>query len=466
MTSKPFPVANSITPFWRTEPSTLDNYRSTATLPPTTDIVVIGAGYAGASTTYHLLEQAEPFSRPSIVILEARQVCSGATGRNGGHLKPDVYNFVGTVAATHGVEAAAELAAFESAHIPAIEAVVEREKIACDLVVAQAHDVQLDEKHTEKLRAAYETLLANGSEATKSAAFTTDMEAEMVSGVKGAKSCFSYKAGRLWPYKLICGLLKKCISKGANLQTNTPVLDVSKSDNGWIVKTERGSIQARQVVFATNAYTAGIAPEYENKIVPVRGICSRVVVPNPPHPLSPTLDSSYTVRIKEGIYEYLVPRPDGSIIIGGARSVYVHDLKNWYNVTDDSRLIEPAAHHFEGYMQKYFHGWEDTGAYTDRVWTGIMGYTTDSLPHVGQVPGKEGQFVIAGFNGHGMPQIFLSAKGIAQMILRQVEFEETGIPSIFKTTQARLDSAQNTILSASHLNQTETDAQGPIVDEK
>ncbi|KAL4926209.1 NAD(P)/FAD-dependent oxidoreductase [Aspergillus undulatus] len=452
MSSNPFPVANSITPYWRTEPDSLDSHRSTEALPATSDIVIIGAGYAGASTAYHLLDQADPSSRPSIVILEARQVCSGATGRNGGHLKPDVYNFVGTVAQRYGVEAAAELAAFECAHIPAIQAVVEREKISCDLVVSQAHDVQLDETHTLKLQAGYDALIAKGSEPTKTAAYTTGKEAERVSGVKDAVGCFSYRAGRLWPYKLIVGLLKKAIAKGANLQTNTPVLSVSESQDSegrWTVQTERGCIQAKHIVFSSNAYTSAIAPEYEGKIVPVRGICSRVVTPDPPHPLTPSLHSSYTVRIKEGIYEYLVPRPDGSIIIGGARSVYVQDLKNWYNVTDDASLIEPAKHHFNGYMQKYFHGWGKTGAYTDRVWTGIMGYTTDSLPHVGHVPGKPGQLIVAGFNGHGMPQIFLSAKGIAQMILTGAEFEDTGVPRIFKTTQVRLDDKGNTILALS-----------------
>ncbi|KIA76009.1 hypothetical protein HK57_00626 [Aspergillus ustus] len=456
MTIRPFPVANSITPYWRSEPDSLDNHRSTKSLPEKADLVVIGAGYAGASTAYHLLEQAEPSERPSILILEARQVCSGATGRNGGHLKPDVYNFVGTVAERYGAEAATELAAFECAHLPAIEAVVEKEKIQCDLQVSQAHDVQLDEAHTDKLYNAYKTLIDSGSALTKSAAYTTGEEAERVSGVKGAKSCFSYRAGRLWPYKLIVGLLKKSIAKGANLQTNTPVVSVSESpdeEGRWTVTTLRGSIIAKKVIFASNAYTAGILPQYQDKIVPVRGICSRIVVPNPPIPASPSLDSSYTVRIKEGIYEYLIARPDGSIIIGGARSVYVQDLKLWYNNTDDATLIEPAAHHFDGYMQKYFNGWEDTGSYTDRVWTGIMGYTSDDLPHVGHVPGKPGQLVIAGFNGHGMPQIFLSAKGVAQMILKGTDFEETGIPRIFKTTQARLDNKGNTILSASHLDE-------------
>lgn len=53
-----------------------------------------------------------------------------------------------------------------------------------------------------------------------------------------------------------------------------------------------------------------------------------------------------------------------------------------------------------------------------------------------------------------MPQVFLSAKGVAQMILTGVEFEQTGIPRIFKTTQERLDSKENMILSASYVKET------------
>ncbi|KAL5332401.1 FAD dependent oxidoreductase superfamily [Aspergillus crustosus] len=454
MTTKSFPAPTSITPFWRSDPDPIDNHRSTTELPSTTDIVIIGAGYAGASTAYHILDQADPSQRPSIVILEARQVCSGATGRNGGHLKPDVYNAISIFAEKYGPEAAAELAAFETAHVPAIEAVVAKENIACDLEVSLAHDVQLDETHNAKLEAGYNALIANGVDITKTAVFTAGKEAEAVSGVKDAKGCFSYRAGRLWPYKLITGLLKVAISKGANLQTTTPVLEITPStptpeDNPlWTVKTARGPITTKQLIFASNAYTSAISPSYAHKIIPVRGICSRIVVPNPP---SPALDSSYVIRIKQGLYEYLIPRPDGSIIVGGARAAYIHDLGQWYDNTDDRELIEPAKRYFDGYMQQNFKGWEESGAYTDRVWTGIMGYTTDSLPHVGQVPGKPGQFVVAGFNGHGMPQIFLSAKGIAKMVLKGVEFEETGVPRLFKTTLERLDSTANEILGTSHL---------------
>lgn len=75
-----------------------------------------------------------------------------------------------------------------------------------------------------------------------------------------------------------------------------------------------------------------------------------------------------------------------------------------------------------------------------------MGYSTDSLPHIGAVPSKPNQYILAGFNGHGMPQIFLSAKGIASMIVEGKAFEETAVPRIYKTTRERLDSKRNQIL--------------------
>jgi len=76
-----FPVPNSTTPYWRSELHEIDSIRTTEDLPESCDVLIIGAGLSGVSTAYHLLD--ENPSPPSIVILEARQVCSGATGRNG-----------------------------------------------------------------------------------------------------------------------------------------------------------------------------------------------------------------------------------------------------------------------------------------------------------------------------------------------------------------------------------------------
>lgn len=75
-----------------------------------------------------------------------------------------------------------------------------------------------------------------------------------------------------------------------------------------------------------------------------------------------------------------------------------------------------------------------------------MGYSADSCPFIGAVPGRSNQFILAGFTGHGMPQIFLSAKAIAQMAVDGVEFSSTGVPRIYQVTEARLKSDKNGVL--------------------
>lgn len=76
-----------------------------------------------------------------------------------------------------------------------------------------------------------------------------------------------------------------------------------------------------------------------------------------------------------------------------------------------------------------------------------MGYTSDFQPHVGAIPQKPNQYILAGFNGHGMPVIFLAAKGVADMIRDDKTFEQTGLPRVYKTTEERLHSDTNAILS-------------------
>ena len=169
-------------------------------------------------------------------------------------------------------------------------------------------------------------------------------------------------------------LLASAIVRGANLQTTTPVSRVSTTTDSkglWTVTTPRGAIKTKNLVFASNAYTAGVAPQYTQRIIPQRAICSRIVTP--PGKSAPVLTNTYCIRDGPGEYDYLIPRPDGSIIVGGAKmnpNARSPSREHWYNVSDDSKLIEPARNYFDGFMQRTFRGWEDSGAKTDMVWTG------------------------------------------------------------------------------------------------
>lgn len=73
------PTPESTRSFWHSEPSPLLlGHRSTRNLPETADVVVIGSGITGASIAHHLLENNPSLS---VVMLEAREACWGATGR-------------------------------------------------------------------------------------------------------------------------------------------------------------------------------------------------------------------------------------------------------------------------------------------------------------------------------------------------------------------------------------------------
>lgn len=258
---------------------------------------------------------------------------------------------------------------------------------------------------------------------------------------------------------LLANLLKRT---SINVQTNTRVTSVSSDQDGKnTVSTPRSSIRTRTVIYATNAYTAGIASEYYKKIVPVKGSNSHISVPKDTAHPPPHLSHTYGLSFANGYRDYLIPRPDGNVICGGANETFAKQKELWLNTCDDSTVIEPTRKHFETVMQENFIGWERSGAAVDYLWSGskyiifgeekrlsfeclliecylVMGITADALPHCGKVPGKENQFILAGFNGAGMLHIFLSAKGIAKMVRSGVPFEESGMPRIFKSTEKRL----------------------------
>lgn len=133
------------------------------------------------------------------------------------------------------------------------------------------------------------------------------------------------------------------------------------------------------------------------------------------------------------------PRPDGGIVIGGGKWTYGDDSSHWFNVWDDSILLDEVRPHFDGLMQRHFYGWENSGAHSDQIWTGIMATTADGMPHIGMIPDTNGrQYILAGYNGGGMPLILLCARSLASMVRDGTDFESTSLPAIFKTTKERL----------------------------
>lgn len=73
------PVDNPTASYWHKKPSAkLLGHRTTADLPSTADVVIVGSGITGACAA-HTLKERQP--ELDVVMLEAREACWGATGR-------------------------------------------------------------------------------------------------------------------------------------------------------------------------------------------------------------------------------------------------------------------------------------------------------------------------------------------------------------------------------------------------
>ena len=82
------PRPNSTISYWQDPPDAeVGDYKSASSLPEeVVDTVIVGSGITGAGVAWGVLGSDEPDNRHKkgrIVMLEARQACSGATGRNG-----------------------------------------------------------------------------------------------------------------------------------------------------------------------------------------------------------------------------------------------------------------------------------------------------------------------------------------------------------------------------------------------
>jgi len=77
------PRSNPLIAYWQDPPDPeVADYLSRNTLPETVDTVIVGSGITGTSIAYNLLSNPSK-AAGKLLMLEARQACSGATGRNG-----------------------------------------------------------------------------------------------------------------------------------------------------------------------------------------------------------------------------------------------------------------------------------------------------------------------------------------------------------------------------------------------
>ena len=102
------PRPNPTQSYWQQSPHALANTQS-AQLPTEKDYAIIGSGITGLAVAKTLLERDQS---ATVVVLEARTLCSGATGRNGGQMAANVGEEYMHLAEVHGPEMAGKIVSF------------------------------------------------------------------------------------------------------------------------------------------------------------------------------------------------------------------------------------------------------------------------------------------------------------------------------------------------------------------
>ena len=113
------PVTNPTISYWQVPPDKSQFGTKSEQLPTECDIAVIGSGVSACSVVRHLLTGGYT---GRVVVLEAREVCSGATGRNGGRLHVHAIQDFAKFRKIYGDEAAKKIIRFQLAHYDEMEA--------------------------------------------------------------------------------------------------------------------------------------------------------------------------------------------------------------------------------------------------------------------------------------------------------------------------------------------------------
>ena len=141
--------------YWLNEPPfpELVDVRSPE-LPQTADVAIIGSGIAGAAIARSLLHERRRHNigkGEKVVVFEARELCSGATGRNGGHIKPTGYESFARSCKNLPKDRAAALTRFQTRHLECLTDLCKSEGIeAAEARKVETVDVFLDHDSFDK----------------------------------------------------------------------------------------------------------------------------------------------------------------------------------------------------------------------------------------------------------------------------------------------------------------------------
>ena len=417
----PIQVPVNCEPSWSRYAHPLKQYRSHAQLPAEADVVIIGAGLTGASAAYHLRDAAAKGLR--VVVLDRGSPAGEASGRNAGNFELLPENSVGTydglarerlhflcrcypaipreVLRVEGERQASLVFSFAVRNRDRLKQIIEQERLACDF--SPKGWLYLAHTEREEQTICDEVAMASGR----------DQQVEIWSRMKirqefgferGFIGRFVSGDGTYHPAKFVYGVLQIAVNAGVELYTGLPVRRVeSASDGRHVIETDEGSLLARSVIVATNAFTRQLFPE----LGAIRPAQSQISVTE----FAPDRCRGRAVTSEEGPVYFNQPRAgarDGMapLLLGGGKDRPIRNpASRRRSPKVHARLLELRDRYFPELRSRPF----------SSEWIGPIAFTPDQLPAMGFL--RPGIIVAAGFNGYGGSYCVAAGQAAADMAI-------------------------------------------------
>jgi glycine/D-amino acid oxidase-like deaminating enzyme len=375
-------------------------------LPPlvgnaTADIAIIGGGFTGVSTAYHLSRR---FPDKRILLLEARALANGASGRNGGQM----LNWIAG-AETGDPELTQRIYATTKEGIDLIEEVIRTNRLdvryrrdGCLQIFTDSRRAEAAHAHVEKLQS-----LGIPVRFLKGPELSTYLRA---SGAQGA--IFDASEGQIHGVELLRELRPVLLAQGVAVYEGTPVLSIEEG-RAITLKVPGGEVRAEAIVLATNAYTArlgyfksGIFPLHSHVIAtePLDDEARQAVGWGKAAGFSDDLD-----RISYGSIT-----PGGEIVFGGGSNAsygYLFGGRTQYPGSPERAAKGFSA--VERRLAEYF-----PGAAKVRVahrWTGTLCITMSRMCSIGVLGEHKNVYYALGYSGHGVTMANLAGRVICDI---------------------------------------------------
>ncbi|MCP4469238.1 MAG: FAD-binding oxidoreductase [Gammaproteobacteria bacterium] len=365
----------SLRPYWWdiTPPPQADDSAVSAS----TDVLVIGSGYTGL----HCAVQTARAGRHTTVI-DAQDLGWGCSSRNGGQISGEIKPDYAELTRRYGSAEAHALIAEARTALEWLGEFVDQQDIDCDYrrcgrFVAAHSPRQFD------------MLVANlhrqppGLEQESHIVEPRDQSSEIDSDYYHGGMVIDRHCS-LDPAKYHAELVRLARAAGAELIAHCEATSIERNADGFRVATAGGVIQARDLVIATNGYTGSFAPWQQRRIIPI-GSYMLATEPMAPERAAKLMPRDRVFSDTRRIVVYFRRSPDGrSLLFGGRVSVFESDpVKSLPALRQEMLRIFPQL--------------EDVRI--SHTWMGFVGYTFDTLPHLGR---KDGIYYAMGYCGSGI----------------------------------------------------------------